>query len=307
MAGFRRWVFVSVLGLCLTSLSAAGVEPEKVAIQKIVQESADKYAKAFAARDAKAIAVMFTPEAEYVDASGLVFHGREVIQAELEADFAANPPGTIAIEFISIRPVANGLITEEGISTFTSKEGGGVSRSRYSATHIKQTDGTWLMASVRELGPAELTPHERLKELAFLEGKWLEESQGSIVSTEWKWSEDGNFLLARFSITGSDELKLNGVHRIGWDPERRQFRSWIFDASGGFAEGTWSVEQDGSWQVHLTGVNASGQRRSGNLIYAPDGTDAIVISAVQNSVSGVAVPDYSRRVVRQPPEPAAKQ
>lgn len=284
--------------------SAFAVDPEKTALQKSIQASADKYIAAFAARDAKAIAALFTPEAEYIDADGLVFHGRDVIQAELEANFAANPPGTVAIEFISIRPIAPGIVTEEGISTFTAKDEAGVARNRYSATHVKQPDGSWLMAGVRELGPAELSPHERLKALAFLEGKWREEADSGVVSTEWKWSEDGNFLLARFSISGADNFSLNGTHRIGWDAERKQFRSWIFDASGGFAEGTWTLESDGSWSVHLTGINAQGQRRAGHLVYAPDGKDALVISSIMNSVNGVTLPDYSRRIVRQPPAPA---
>src|SRR5262245_34434078 len=194
-------------GLTVVSI-AADVDP--VALQKSVTESADRFSAAFAKRDAKALAAMFTPQAEYIDSDGVVFHGREAIEAEFAANMAVRPAGELDIEIISIRPIADGVVVEDGVSTFRPKDEGIGSQTRYTATHVKQSDGKWLMASVRELESPEVTPHDRLKALEWLQGRWRQESDGSVVDTEWKWSEDGNFLLSEFASTQANGETMKG-------------------------------------------------------------------------------------------------
>lgn len=301
MSRRRFSLLTSALILLISSTMAHAVDPEQIKLQKIVADAAERYVKAYAARDAKAIAAMFTPEAEYVDSSGTVFHSRKAIEAELTAMFAATPPSTVTIDLVSIRPIAANVMTEEGISTLTPKDKGAISRSRYTATHVRQSDGTWLMASVRELADPIMTPHERLKDLAWLEGKWREESAESVVSTEWKWSEERSYLIAHFDIKSASGSPMKGTHRIGWDPERKQFRSWVFDSTGGFAGGLWIMEQDRSWSVHLSGLDANAGHLSGRVNYLREGPDSIVISYEGRSKDGLGFPDVSRRIVRQPP------
>lgn len=202
-------------------------EPDAAALQKIVSEAAERFAKAFAARDAKELAALFTTEAEYIDGDETVFHGRAAIEAEYAAAFAEDPAGTIDIELLSIRPVAAGVIVEEGLSTFQPKEEGPSVLTRYTATHVKQADGTWLLASVRELGSPTVTPHDRLQALAWLIGRWREDVGGNVINTEWKWSEEGNFLVSEFSVKRLGEDVWKGIHRVGWDAERKQYRSWF--------------------------------------------------------------------------------
>ncbi|MES2790472.1 MAG: SgcJ/EcaC family oxidoreductase [Planctomycetota bacterium] len=303
---FLRSLSIMFCILVACCIPAPAAESEQVALQKIVTDSADRYAKAVADQNAKAVAEMFTTEAEYVDSDGVVFHGREAIEAEYSAMFATAPVGSVDVDLISIRPIAPGIMTEEGVSTFTPKDQGTSSRTRYTATHVKQADGKWLLASVRELDAPTVTTHDRLKDLAWLEGKWHEDSDGEVVSTEWTWSKDGNFLLSKFTIKGVNDLSVTGTHRIGWDAERKQFRSWIFDSEGGFAEGCWTHDEDSSWSVQLSGIDSDGVRLSGRLNYSRSDADALVISENQRSRAGVGLPGFSRRVVRQPPPAAQK-
>lgn len=296
-------VLVVLCGLAICCPDATAAEPDPAALQKIVIDSAENYSKAVAAQDAKAVAAMFTPEAEYVDSDGIVFHGRDAIEAEYAAMFAVSPVGSVEVDLISIRPIGVGIFTEEGISTFTPKDQGTSSRTHYTATHVKQADGKWLMASIRELAAPAVQTHDRLKQLAFLEGKWHEDFDGEAVDTEWKWSEDGNFLLSKFNVKGLNDLTMTGTHRIGWDAERKQFRSWLFDSEGGFADGHWTHEEDGSWSVQLSGVDANGIRIAGRLNYAPGDKDSLMISEDQRSRAGKSLPGFSRKVVRQPPAP----
>jgi len=300
-----------VLGAHWAATDAVAADPDKAAIEASVAQAVDRYEKAFKARDAKAIAALFTPEAEYVDSLGTVFHGRDAIEGEYVANFQVDPPGTIDIEVVSIRPISAGVVIEDGISTFRAEKneavtkGAAGSQVRYSAMHVRQADGTWLMASVRELDAPVVTPHGRLQALAWLEGNWREELEGTVVETTWKWSEDGNFLLSEFSVKRSGQIQMKGTHRLGWDAERKQFRSWIFDSTGGAADGWWSAVDEGAWSVQLSGVDTSGARISSLATYLRDGADAIVISQEQRSRGGLSLPGNTHRVVRQPPAPGS--
>ena len=296
-------IFLPVFLCLLVPFGIHAADKDDTKLQQAIGKSADQFEKLFSERDAKGIAALFTLEAEYVDSEGTVFHGRSIIQAEFEASFAANGKGKLTISIGSVRPVASGVVIAEGLTTFTPENEGEISRTEYVATHVKQQDGTWLLASVRELHDQTASPHERLKELAWLIGEWREEVAGTSINSQWKWSEDGNFLISEFTVRQSRDRSWKGTHRIGWDAERKQFRSWIFESAGGNGEGWWSSNADNSWTVSLATVNAFGVRTSSDLRYTPDGKDAIVVSQTQTVRAGVSLPGSEHRVVRQPPAP----
>ncbi|QDT56534.1 SnoaL-like domain protein [Caulifigura coniformis] len=298
----RCRLLVSGLLGCFLSLPLVAAEPDAAALAKIVAESVDHFGKAVEKGNPAAVGALFTKEAEYVDSDGVVFHGRAAIEAEFAAHFAARPRGKVAVEVISIRPIADSVLVEEGVSTFTPETAGAVTHTRYVATHARQADGSWQMASIREIASGIASPHERLKTLAWLVGRWRQESDGSIVDTEWEWSEDGNFLVSQFSSTQSTGEVLKGSHRIGWDAERGQFRSWVFSADGGAADGWWTIDADRS-SVGLNGVTGDGARMAVTVSYQLDGKDAMVVSQVNRTAGGVALPGFTNRVVRQPPAP----
>lgn len=292
------------IGLLLAWASAGrSYAEDAAAYEKIVAESTTKYADLFARRDAAGLAALFTTEAEYVDASGIVFHGRSVIETELADQFVVDAPGKLEIEVVSIRPIADGLLVEEGATTFRPNDDGPITQTRYVALHARQADGGWLLAAVRELGPAALSPHERLKTLAWLIGDWREEAAGGVVKTSWRWSDDGVALIADFTMRDAEGATRTGTHRVGWDAERKQFRSWIFDSTGGFVDGWWSPSVDDAWSVRLVGVDAEGARIVGTLNYQRDGAEGLTISQYDRFRGDDALPPVSTRVVRQPPEP----
>ena len=306
MASIRVRLCAAVVACLLGGLPfAMAAEPDAAALQALVVEAAEQFEKAFAARDADAISKLFTEEAEYIDDTGLVLHGRDAIAAEYAAHFEISPPGKISVEILSIRPISKGLVVEDGISTFEPSDDSPSSQTRYSATHTRLDDGTWRIASLREVESAIMTPHEHLKALAWFVGHWREENGSTIVDTEWKWSKDGNFLLSEFSAREGDEVLLEGTHRVGWDAERKQFRSWIFDATGGALDGWWTEGDEGIWRVRLSGIDSDGVRISTTASYLAEGKDVIVISQDDRSEGAFQLPRSSHRVVRQPPRPEA--
>lgn len=292
---------------CLLTWSAAlsAADDDAAALQKVVDGSVNQFVKAFDKRDVEAIAALFTPEAEYIHPDGTVFHGRDAIAAEFAALFANGDPTAMEVDVTSIRPVAAGVLIEEGVSTFKPQDPSQPSsRARYAAMHVKQSDGTWLLASVRELEEPQVTPNDRLQPLAWLVGDWRDESSNRVISTNWKWSGDGSFLVGEFSVQGSEANDVQGTHRIGWDPQRAQLRSWIFESGGVFAEGTWSSKGPGGWALQSSGVLASGESTSSVFSFTLDGTDAIAVVQSQRVIAGAAQPDRKVRIVRQPPKPS---
>ncbi len=300
----RLGTLLASVGIVLSACAAAdapAAEPDRDALQATVVASVEKYEKAFSARDAKALVALFTADAEYVDAEGTVFHGQSAIEGEMLANFQVSPPGKIDIQVSSIRPISDGVLVEEGTSLFLPKDQGQPSATRYVAMHVRQQDGTWLIASVRELAQA-LTRHERLMTLSWLIGSWREEVDRQVVETTWKWSEDGNFLVADFVHRRSNEILLKGTHRVGWDAARKQFHSWVFDSSGGAVQGWWTSE-GGAWTVDLTGTDVDGGPLGTSLTYQRDGANAILVTQTRRVRGQLALPDDSHRIVRQPPAP----
>ncbi|MEX1042293.1 MAG: nuclear transport factor 2 family protein [Pirellulaceae bacterium] len=299
---WRVLAVIAVLGMSIARGAVADDIGDVSDPQGIVEQSADQFAEAFNRRDANEIAQLFTPEAEYIDAAGMIFHGRAAIAGEFAAVLELSPPGAMAIELISIRPIAEGVLVEDGVSSFVPEEEGAISHTRYTATHVRQKDGAWQIASVRELEAAKMTPHDRLQSLAWLVGSWHEDVAGSVISTEWKWSENGNFLISEFSVRQAADSQWSGTHRIGWDAGRKQFRSWIFESGGGSLTGWWRGGEDGSWSVSLSGIDTQGTPRSSVMTYQRDGENAIAVTQGQRIVDGQMLPGSVHRVVRQPPQ-----
>lgn len=295
--------FVTLCFICC--LGITGFAEEKSAdalpIRQMISNSISHFEKAYAERNAESLAKLFTKEAEYVDSAGTVFHGRSIIEAEFAAIIQLTPPSDLTIELTSIRPISENMIVEEGVSSFTDQASKAVTRTRYTATHVKQQDGNWLIASLRELSANELSPHDRLATFNWLLGSWHEDVGGSVITTDWQWSPDGNFLIGEFHIQTAGDSILGGTHRIGWDTQRNQFRSWVFESNGGSAEGWWRPNENGSWSVNLNGVGVDGVSRSSILTYAPDGDQAIFVSQDFRTIDGTPLPNLVHRIVRKPP------
>jgi len=289
---------ISVPGLGLAA------EPDPRQLQAMVQDSVDQYVKAYTERNVPGLMALFTPEAEFINSDGVIFHGKGAIEAEFAASFQVTPPGTLEIELLSIRPVAAGIVTEDGLTRFIGSNGEKMgSTTRYTALHVLQPDGSWLLASVRELQQEQPSPHQQLLQLSWLLGRWHEDVNGVTIETRWDWSADGQYLISEFQVTGLPGGPLKGTHRIGWNAERRQFRSWVFDADGSVSEGWWQPVSEDTWSVTLQGVDDQGTRRSSVLRYTQTNQNVLVVEQAETVRGGVSLPGSSHRIVRQSPEP----
>ncbi|HSG72791.1 MAG TPA: SgcJ/EcaC family oxidoreductase, partial [Planctomycetaceae bacterium] len=158
------------------------VTPERLADEEAIRQADEAFVKAYGAGDAKAIAALFTPDAEYVDESGNVFQGRDAIEESLVEFFAENPDCQLEMTIDSIRFVNPGIAIEDGSTILTHPELPDTIESRYTTMYVK-TDGKWLAASVRDHAPKDRRQHRlQLEQLDWLLGDWVDEAEDSVVT-----------------------------------------------------------------------------------------------------------------------------
>jgi uncharacterized protein (TIGR02246 family) len=304
LAGAVIGLGLSQWSLLPSAHSQESKTPAKPAVSELdaLHASAEAFAKAFNAGDAKAIAAQFHENAEAIDEEGNILEGREQIEASFGETFKEFPKARITVELTSLRQLSPDVAVEDGFSTTTLVPDEPGSRSPYTVVHVKR-DGKWKIASVRDFPEdfSAATPHDHLHSLSWLVGHWVDEGADGRVETTCQWSDDKNFLLQDYVVkTPRGELK--GTQRIGWDGLRKTIRSWAFDRSGAFTEATWTPLGDG-WILHVEGVTPDGERASATRTVTPINADAFQIDSTNVLVGSMLLPDVSVRVVRRPPEP----
>ena len=273
-------------------------EPDARAIADLLAS----FVKAYNAKDAKALGALFTTEAEIEDEDGDVMRGRDAIVGRFTETFARGEPGTLDVSTESLRFLGTDLAIENGTASISTGTDATPRTNRYSVIYVRQ-GGRWLHARVRDEPEDEVPAHERLLELEWLLGEWVNESDDEVVFTSCKWSDDGNFLIRDFDVNVEGRIALRGDQRIGWDPQQGRFRVWVFDDRGGFAEGL--LWRDGDrWVIKGSGYRSDGQSVSYTTAITPMGKDRLRWEILDRIVDGEAVPGTDRfDLVRQPPNP----
>jgi uncharacterized protein (TIGR02246 family) len=270
--------------------------------EKAIKALLDTFVKAFNAGDAKAVAATYTETAIVVDEEGARVEGRAAVRDQYAASFADNPGSKIVLQVDALRFLGPETALEEGRTTITPAAGAGAPEiTRFTAVYVKQ-GGQWRQAAVRDELAHDVATHERLEELEWLVGDWVNESQDAVVSTTCTWAKGGNFLDREFTMKTEGRPVLSGAQRIGWDPLKRQFKTWIFDSEGGHGEG-YFTRTGNQWVVKVEGVRQDGQPVSATNIITRLGKDRMSWQSTHRTVGGSAVPGVDEFVVvRKPPD-----
>jgi uncharacterized protein (TIGR02246 family) len=282
------------------NVSPRGQSEDETAIRAVDEAFVRDYNKG----DSKALAALFTEDAEVVEADGARYRGRDPIEQGLADTFAASKGAKIAFEIEAIRFLSPDVAEEEGRSVVTPEEGAPVSRL-YTVLYVKR-DGRWFISGVREEPDPLVRPHDRLKDLEWMVGEWVDERLDSVVRVDCHWSEDGNFLIRSFTVKRQGKPVMTVTQRVGWDPLAKQLRSWEFDSEGGFGEGRWS--RDGErWVVKYTGVRPEGTTASSTNVTSRERPDLVRWVSTDRIIGGESVPEEVAYVLaRVPPAPSLK-
>jgi uncharacterized protein (TIGR02246 family) len=273
--------------------AAAAVESLPDADLELLGKAAEKFVEAFNRKDAAAIAALFMPQGEMVSSSGETYSGREAIQDHYADVFADETAPLISLEAHSVRPVGPGVVVEDGVVHFTTAEDEPVISVAYSATHSKQPDGSWLIATNRDQ-PEVTPPAEQLKPLYWLIGEWtLENEDGLRIDLVIHPDDRGNFLLGESLLTDADGDSQSTHLRIGWNPATSSIYWWTFDSKGGFTSGPWARNGD-AWTIATAGYTADAEAHFvlgyhylvlGHLEYALDLFDRVIVLEPRDTVS----------------------
>jgi uncharacterized protein (TIGR02246 family) len=288
--GLNGW-----LGHC-QALSPGGPKPETAeairpagsADEKAVRALDDLFIANYNKADSVALSALFTEDAEVIEVDGDRYRGRGLIEQRFAETFATSNGVRIALEIDAIRFLSPDVAREDGRSLITPANGTAVSRF-YTVLLIKR-EGHWLISSVREEPDPPVRPHDRLKELDWMVGDWIDEGADSVVRIQCRWSGDENFLFRTFTVKRQGKALLEVTQRIGWDPVARRIRSWEFDSEGGFGEGTWSRDGE-KWVVKSTGVRPEGATASATNIMIRERPDLVKWVSTDRVIGEESVPD----------------
>jgi len=269
--------------------------------ERAIREVDDAFVREYNRGESQALAALFTDDAEAIEAEGDRYQGRELIERRFAETFAASPGVKIAIEVGSIRFLSPDVAKEEGQTVIT--PAGEARQVRPYTVLLVRRDGRWLISSVREDADPLPSPHERLRDLEWMIGDWVDEAPDSQVRVNCRWSEDGNFLIRSFTVKHQGKPVMTVSQRIGWDPLARRIRSWEFDSEGGFGEGTWSRDGD-RWVIKHSGVRPEGMAASSTNVMVKERSDLVRWSSNDRVLGDESLPGADSYVlVRVPPAP----
>jgi uncharacterized protein (TIGR02246 family) len=288
---------LAVVGIGLGLVLAIGLRVTAAADQSTVsadevaiRQTSAAYVAALRQGDAKAVAAFWTTDGVYIDAAGRSLKARDLINEQLGQDAATEKDAQVGVESdSSIRFVTPGVAVEEGTVRSASASGVGDPAGSFTAIWVKKDRG-WRLDSVREWKPPAREQTSRLNPLAWMIGDWIGQGDGFVVKCSADWSEKRRFIVRRFVVERDSGETLRGTQRIGWDPNARAIRSWVFDSDGGIVEGRW--RRDGnSWIVKTTGVLPDGSESSAVNFWVPEGDQRCVLKSSHVLVGDASMED----------------
>jgi uncharacterized protein (TIGR02246 family) len=276
-------------------------EPITPSDEAAVHKALETFASAFNESDSKKIAATLTANAEFIDESSSRIEGATAI-SEMLGKFCAVCRGA-KIQFTpeGTRTIAPGVVVEDGESVVTVLEKKTQSVRKITVVYAK-VEGAWKIASIREY-PEEsevVTAEERLQQLSWFLGAWMDEGGGSLVENTVALSADKTHLVRDFTVRQKGDELLKGMQRIGIDPLTGNIKGWAFDSAGGRGESTWTRNGD-EWLVRSSGVTSEGEEFGATYIFKPLSKDRIQLNVVHKVVGNTVEDDSTTILVRKAP------
>jgi hypothetical protein len=221
--------------------------------------------------------------------------------------FQQSPGLKVQSKIDEVRFLTPDVVRVHGESQLSSATGDASDFTKFNVLLVRR-DGTWKIAEIRESAApaAEVTPYERLQELEWMVGDWVDESDNNRVQSNVRWADNRSYLVRTYKVEMQGEKGASGTMFIGWDPQSGQIKSWLFDSNGGHGEALWVRTGDKEWVVKAQGVLHDGRPTSATQIHTIVNKDAVKTSSIDRIIGGQVAPDIVDIVmVRRAPAPAA--
>ena len=292
---------------------AAAPEPSKPAApvpvtassseEKAILERVEGFTKAYSAANVQAMVDFFHDDSSIVEPGGAETRGKGPIAEMYTAAFQDTPGLKLESTVEEIKFLTPDVAKVSGQSRLTNADGNASEYTRFNSLMVRR-DGKWRIDEIREqAAPAEdITAYERLKELEWMVGDWVDESENNKVSASIRWADGQSYLIRDYAIQIQGERAASGTMFIGWDPQSGQIKSWVFDSTGGHGEALWTRTGDKEWVVKAQGVLRDGRPTSATQIHTILNKDSVKTSSIDRIIGGTVAPDITDIVmVRKPP------
>jgi uncharacterized protein (TIGR02246 family) len=308
MCRYAGAITAVICGLIL-NLPVLAVEVEKgVEAHPVIDQVFAQYEKAFNSGDAKAIGALWKSDGEFVNALGDRVVGREAIVKLFEDSFSQNPGKKLSIKVLSVLALKEAekgdVVVAEIVPEVNPPQPGRLGSNKETIVLLR-TGEKWQIEGVKEV-PYLPATYEHLKTLEWLVGNWsTQEASGAesdktkriTINSNCKWTENKSFLTRTFD-TRMQLIELHGFEIIGWDPQTKSIRSWLFESSGGFTQSTW--KQDGKkWEIEMKGVLADGKTVSASTTMTKIDDDTLIIESKKRMRDGKPMPDIAQLTLRR--------
>jgi len=268
--------------------------------EQVLRNSVEAFVKLYNEHKAGDVAALFAPDARMVYRDGSEVNGREEIKESFDEAFQASPKSAVSVVVDSIRFLTPEVAVEEGVTSLFPDGETLTSLGRYTVLHLKR-GGRWLMQSVRVVEEESVSSYGELQSLEWLVGEWVDEGRSEVVESKFRWDDNKSFLLEEFQVISEGSTVLSGTQRIGWDPQAKQIRSWIFDSAGGFGEAVWTPVGD-DWVCKAKGVRSDGSSASATRTLKRAARDRVIWTSTDRLDDGEQLSELAVTMVRKPPK-----
>jgi uncharacterized protein (TIGR02246 family) len=281
-------------------------KPAPSAEEKLIIDGVDAFAKLYSSANAEGLAELFLDDASIVDPDGNTTRGKAAVAEMYSTAFQATPGLKVESKVDEVNFLTPDVARVEGQSQLSSATGDAAEFTKFSALLVRR-DGKWRIAEIREYAapPADISPYERLKDLEWMVGDWVDESDNDRIESSVRWADNQSYLVRTYKVELQGEKGSSGTIFIGWDPQSGQIKSWLFDSNGGHGEALWTRTNEKEWVVKAQGVLRDGRPTSATQIHTIINKDSVKTSSIDRIIGGQVAPDIVDVVmVRKAPAPA---
>jgi uncharacterized protein (TIGR02246 family) len=274
-----------------TSSAIFAQAPAAGSADAAIKDRVSGFIKAYNSRVASNLSEYFTDDATLVDVDGGVVRGKADISAQFANGFAQSSKFVLDSTIESIRYITPDVAQLEGVSTLNAPNEAAIS-NRF-VTLVVKKDNVWKLAEIRDLPspPDEILPADRLKELEWMIGDWVDQRGDLKIHSTVKWGENNAYITRVTTVSAGDENSHSSLMVLCFDPQSDQIRSWLFDSEGGRGEATWTRTADDQWVLRAAGCLRNGLPNSATQIVTVVGKDAIKTSSIDRIIGGEVAPD----------------
>jgi uncharacterized protein (TIGR02246 family) len=282
--------------------AAAAAKPDEEAVRALFRAIDEAYNE----KDPNALEALLLEEAALYDQDGLVASGRSGIIAHYAVSFTERPDARITGDLETIQFLTPDVARGEGAFEYVESPDATPAPGRFTLLAVRR-DGRWQVAEIRDQpvpAPEPTSHYEYLKEVEWMIGDWVDESDDARVSSSIRWALNKNYIIRDYSIELSGEPAMTGMMVLGYDPQAGQLKSWVFDSEGGHGEASWTRVNDNQWVLKARGRTRDGSPTSATQVITILNRDVVRHSSLDRIIGGEVAPDIAEVImVRKPPQP----